>query len=261
MEKKISYLIFIIISFVIVDNSYSIDLSGPQSPAPYAVFSTINAKSPEKGHAAVSITGEKSGGPDFYRFSTQLAVGVTDKMEAGVNIPYVENDTSGVEDITLSFKHRFFEEGFYGPSVAYLLSASIGSGNDGLSTNGRAGLGLVLSKRVGPVNGSMNFIYGAPFDGALKDEIRFSSGIEFSIAHHFDVLAEIFSRKSHYSKSLDQLEARFGYRILYGDGVFATLGVGIGLNDKAPDYRVMASLSLSFQKKEGPIEKIYEQGE
>ena len=53
-------------------------------PTPYGVFSTISASSPPKGQAAVSIMAEKSGNPDYYRVSAQLATGLTDTIEFGI---------------------------------------------------------------------------------------------------------------------------------------------------------------------------------
>lgn len=234
------------------------DLSGHQSPAPYSVFSTISAESPKQGRSAVAFGFEESG-DDFSRFSSQFAIGITNTVEAGLNVPYVDNSTSGLEDISLSLKHRFFRESKYGPSVAYLLTTSIGSSNEELSTDGRVGGGLIASKRVGPVMGHLNLFYSVPYDPALDDEVRASAAIVFSAAHNFKILGEVYTRKSHYSEhKMDQQEARIGYMFNYGDDLYTVIGVGFGLNDKKPDYRVMASLSFLFTGGKKSIEKVYE---
>jgi hypothetical protein len=237
----------------------AVQLSGPVSPSPFSVFSTISAESPEQGQAAVSISGEKSGKPDYYRFSTQISLGITDNIEFGINIPYFDNTYSGLEDIAASLKHRIIEEGDMGPSLAYLLTGSVQSSTEDTSTDGRLGAGVVCTKRVGPVRGHANLIYAVPGDSTLEDEVRFSAGFEFSAANNFDILAEVFGRKSHFSTSADELEARFGYRILYGKGVFSTIGAGLGLDGKESDYRLIASITISFPRRETAIEKIYEE--
>lgn len=248
------------ISLALANYAFGLDLMGPQEPAPYSVFSTLSAESPARGQAAASLSAEKSEEPNFYRFSTQILLGVTDNMSVGVNIPYVDNSHAGLEDIAVSFKHRFFDEGKYGPSVAYLVTASIQSSTEELSTDGRIGGGFIASKRVGPVTGHANVFYSLPADDALDDEIRVSTGVEFSAAHNFDILGEIFLRKSHFSEDIDELEARFGYRIQYAEGIYTTLGAGLGLDNRAPDFRIMASISLTFPRAK-PIERVYEEGE
>jgi hypothetical protein len=255
-----SFLCVLFYSMVMANHSYGIDFMGPQEPAPFAVFSTIAADSPERGQAAVSITGEKSGKPDFFRFSTQLSLGITNSISLSANIPYVDNSYSGIEDIAITLKHRLFDEGQYGPAMAYLLTGSVESSTEEISTDGGVGLGIISSKRIGPVNGHLNLIYRFPGDDRLKDEVRFSVGVEFSAAHNFEILGEIFSRKSHFSKDFDEIEARFGYRVRYSDGIYTTLGAGIGLDNRTPDFRVMVSLSLKFPHRE-IIEKVYEEEE
>lgn len=260
MKKFILPAVFVVVNIVFSGYSYGVDLSGPRSPAPYGVFSTISANSPEQGHAAVSVLAEKSGEPDFYRFSTQLATGITDNVEFGMNIPYVDNEHEGIEDIVLSVKHRLFDGNGYGPSAAYLLTISFGSGMDVSGTNGRIGAGIITGKKVGPFKGHINLIYSIPRDNDCENELRFSTGLEFSAAHNLEVLAEVYGKQSHYSDEVDELEARFGYRIKYGKGIYTTMGAGFGLANKMPDYRVFLSVTLSFQKRKPEVEKTFEEG-
>lgn len=236
------------------------DLSGLQPPAPYGVFSTMSANTPGKGRAAVAFSAEKSGRPDFFRLSTHLAYGITDNIEFSVSIPYVEDSVGGLEDMAFGIKHRFFNEGRYGPSVAYVLTASANSGIDELSTDGRIGAGIAFSKRVGPVYGHANIFYARPGKSVLEDEVRLSAGLDFSAAHDFRILGEFYGRKSHYSKEIDQLDVRFGYRFLTRKNLFTTLGVGFGIKDRTPEYRLMASMTILFPRKDRPIRKVYEEG-
>jgi hypothetical protein len=218
----------------------------------------MSASSPPKGKAAFALSAERSGEPNFWRYSTHLAYGITDSVEFSASIPYVDNSTSGLEDIAFGVKHRFFDEGKYGPSLAYLFTFSVASGVDDLSTGGRAGGGLILSKRVGPVNGHANLFYALPFDSAFKDEMRFSAGIDFSAAHDFQILGELYGRSSHFSDELDQLEARFGYRFMIGEQTFTTLGAGFDIKDQSPEYRIIASLTWIFPREKKTIMRIYE---
>lgn len=233
------------------------ELSGYQPPAPFGVLSTASAESPEASHSAVAFSAEKVGGPEFYRYSSQLAMGITDNMELGINIPYLDDTVEpGMEDITFSFKHRFFDEGKYGPSAAYMLLAAKASNNKQYSTDGGYGMGLLASKRLGPFQVLANVIYTVPGDETLEDDIRGSMGFVFAADHNFSILAEILARKSYYSKEIDHSEARLGYRFLYGNRIYSTLAVGLGLDDKGPDYRIMLSISLLFPKMEFSYEDL-----
>jgi hypothetical protein len=96
-------------------------------------------------------------------------------------------------------------------------------------------------------------------DSALDDELRLSAGIDFAAAHNFWLLGELYARSTYFSSDVDQLEARVGYRVLAGGGVYATLGAGFGLNNRAPDYRVMASVSLLLPQEVRRIERVLEE--
>jgi hypothetical protein len=260
MKKCVFFLIFPFFSVILLTGyCYGLDLSGLQPPAPYGVFSTMSANSPEKGKAAVAFSVERAGEPDFSRFSTHLAYGITDNVELGISVPYVDNSETGLEDITFGIKHRFFDEGRYGPSIAYIVTVALSSGTDELSTDGSIGAGIAVSKRVGPVYGHANLFYSIPGNSSLEDEVRFSGGIDFSAAHDFRILGEVYGEKSHFSDDIDQLEARLGYRFLTGEGVFTTIGVGFDIDDGAPEYRLMVSITLHFPREEKPIEKVYEE--
>jgi len=259
MARTLSLLAFIAFFLFPSGDALAFDISGPQPPAPYGVFSTLSADSPRTGRSAVAFMYEKSGEPDFSRYSTQLAVAVTNTVEFGMNIPYVDNDATGIEDIAFHLKHRFFEEGMYGPSVAYLVTASLASNNEEYSTDGRGGLGIIASKRVGPVKAHLNLIYSKPWDSSLEDEIRFSAGIDFAASHDFRILAELLTRKSHFSDEVDHQEARVGYRFMHDERTFSTIGVGFGMSNKPPDFRIIASVSLIFPRSVKGIKKIYEE--
>jgi len=255
--KRLAIIIAILSFFAVPATSLAMDMSGYQPPAPFGVFSTASAETPEPMQSAVSFTYEKVGGPDFNRYSTQLAMGLSRSIEFGINIPYVDDSVEeGMEDITFSLKHRFFDEGKYGPSAAYILTGAKSSNNEKYSTKGGYGGGLIASKRIGPVQVLFNALYTNPKQEELEDDIRGSLGFIFAADHNFNLLAEIMARKSYYSRSLDQAEARIGYRFLYGNRIYSTLGVALGIDDKGPDYRILLSISLLFPKMKMSVQDL-----
>ncbi len=257
--KNILIFLILTLSFLVPGKGFASDLCGIQPPSPFGVFSTMIANTPGKGKAAVAFSIEKAGSPDFYRLSTHLAQGIGKNLEFDISIPYTDNSESGLEDIAFGLKHMVYAGGRYGPSMAYVLSASVDSGVKGLSTGGRMGAGIALSKRVGPIFGHANAFYFRPGDPDLEDEMKLSAGMDFSAAHNLSVIGEVFGKKSHFSEELDQLEVRLGYRFLAGNDWITSLGAGFDLKEKSPEYRIMASLTLMFPRQEKYIKKMFEE--
>lgn len=241
--------------------TYGFDMKGLQPLAPYGVFSTFSAESIKKGASGIGLGIERSRQPDFYRLTAQFSYGITDYIEFDLTAPYVmqwHNTVNGFEDIAIGFKHRFFDEGRYGPSIAYLLSASMPTGEDDFSSEGNIGGGIIISKRVGPVNGHVNIFYYRPFTNRLRDDITFAAGLDFSAANNFKILGELYAKKS-YSGKLDRLELRFGYRIYTTEDIITTIGAGFDIKNRSPEYRLFLSLTYLFPSEEKKIRKIYEQ--
>jgi hypothetical protein len=199
--------------------------------------------------------------PDFYRLTFKTAYGLTDSIELELTAPYDfgSGTTDGFEDISLGMKHRFFEEGKYGPSLAYILIVSPPTGREGLTTDGSYGAGLVVSKRVGPVNGHANLFYIKPGKGGLEDEVSFLAGLDFAASHNFKILAELYCRKSFFSNKFDTIEGRAGYRIKTTDFIYTTLGVGTDFKRRTPESRVMLTVTFLSPKEKKTIKKIYEE--
>lgn len=260
MMNRTIFVVVVILFFS--GSSFAFDVSGLQPVAPNSIFSTFSAESLPKTKVAVETAFEKSKDPDFYRFSLRTAYGISDSIEFNMTVPYVYNfDTTldGMEDIAVGFKHRFYDEGKYGPSLAYLINASIDNGRAEFSTHGGYGIGFIMSKRVGPFKGNMNFFYERPGSGQLREEVTFLGGIEFSAAHNFKMLGELLVRKSYFSNQYDQVEARFGYRIKTTDSIYTTIGMGVDLNKRNPEYRILISLSYTPPEEKKEIKKIIEE--
>jgi len=254
--------LFVLLFLIISQKLYAFDIYGIQPLAPNAVFSTFSAESLQKNKASLEITAERSREPDFYRFALKAAYGISDRVEFNLTVPYAHqylDEKNGLEDIAVGFKHRFYDEGKYGPSVAYLINASIPSGEDDFSTDGRAGIGLIISKRVGPFNGHLNIFYETPGASRLKDEVSLYGGIEFAAAHNFKILSEIIAKKSHYTHEYDLLEWRFGYRIKTTDYIYTTIGAGVDLKNRSPEYRLFLSVNMTTPYEKKKIRKIFEE--
>ena len=254
--------LFILLLLALSEKLYAFDISGLQPLAPHGVFSTFSAESLQKNKSSLEISAERSKGPDFYRFSLKTAYGITDKLEFNLTVPYVYHyfdENNGLEDIAAGFKYRFYDEGKYGPSMAFLLNASIPSGDDEISSDGRVGIGLIVSKRVGPFNGHLNFFYERPGTSGLKDEISLLGGVELSAAHNFKILSELIVKKSHYSHDKNQVEARFGYRVKTTDYIYTTFGAGLGINNRTPEYRVFLSVNFTTPSEKKKIKKFFEE--
>jgi len=210
----------------------------------------------------VEIGAEKSVEPDFYRFSVKAAYGIRDNMELNMTIPYVHHysgDRSGLEDIAVGFKHRFYDEEKYGPSLAYLLSGSIPSGADALTSDGRLLAGLIVSKRVGPFSGHVNLFYERPGTASMNDGIFLLGGIEFSAAHNFKILSEIIVKENHEKNKNNQIEGRFGYRLKTTEYIYTTFGAGLDMKARSPEFRMFMSVNFTTSKEKTQIKKVIEE--
>jgi len=259
MKRRFLFPIFILL--IMSGNSYGFEVKGLQPVDPYGVFSTFSAESPSKGKAAFSTGAEVSIDPDFYRLIFKTAYGLTDNIELSMAIPYVVGAEApdGFEDAAFGFKHRFFEEGKYGPSLAYIVTASMPSGGEHLTTKGRYGVGLIVSKRVGPVNGHANLFYLKAGKNSLEKEVSFLAGLDFAAAHNFKLLAELYCRKSHFSDKVDSIEGRIGYRIKTTDFIYTTFGAGFDLKNRSPESRIIFTVTFLSPGEKKRIQKIYEE--
>jgi hypothetical protein len=254
--------LFILLLLALSEKLYAFDISGLQPLAPHGVFSTFSAESLQKNKSSVEISAERSKESDFYRFSLKYAYGISDKLEFNLTVPYVYHyfdEKNGLEDIAAGFKYRFYDEEKFGPSMAFLLNASIPSGDDEISSDGRAGAGIIISKRIGPFNGHLNIFYEKPGNARLKDEISLLGGVEFSAAHNFKILSEIIVKKNHYTHQYNQIEARFGYRIKTTEYIYTSLGVGLDIKKRDPEYRFFISVNLTTPDEKKKIKKFIEE--
>ena len=262
MKKKCFFSFFL--TLLLFGPSHAFEIVGLQPLAPDGVFSTFSTESLSKHKFSAEIALERSREADFYRSTVKGAYGISDNLEFMIAVPYVlqfENSVDGFEDIAVGFKHRFYDEGKYGPSLAYVVTASIPVGRNEFSTDGRVGIGLILSKRIGPFRGSFNLFYMKPGKGELEDEVSFLSGLEFSATHSSVILAEFLAKKSHFASEYDQLETRLGYRLRTTDSLFTTIGAGVDFRNRNPEYRLLLTITYTNAKQKKKIKRIIEEEE
>jgi hypothetical protein len=258
--KKV-FVLSLIFIFSLSATLYAFDVKGIQPVDPNGVFSTFSTESLQKNKFALSVGAELSNDPDYYRSTFKFAYGLTDSLEIDMTLPYVfgSDYRDNFEDVSIGYKHRFFSEGKYGPSLAYLLAFSMPSGGKDVSTDGRFTAGFIVSKRVGPVNGHLNLLFSKPGSGDYKNEVLFLSGFEFSAAHNFKMLAEISCKKSHFSKKVDSIEGRFGYRFKTTESIYTTFGVGTDFKNRNPESRVFFSVTFVAPAEKKKLKRIYEE--
>jgi Putative MetA-pathway of phenol degradation len=257
MKKYLMFLLFA--SCVLTSNAYGFVFEGLQPLAPYGVFSAFSTESLARGNLAVAMGAERSWQPDYYRFIGQCGIGISDSTELDVTIPYdlaYREYVDGLEDVEVVLKHRFFEEGKYGPSFAFLVTGTLPTGREDFTTEGSIGGGIIASKKVGPVDAHVNVLFSRPGTRQFKNDLTFAAGLDFSASHNFKILGEFYSERS-YEGSVDKVEARFGYRIVTADNVFTTIGAGFDL--KNPQYRLFLTLTYHFPFKKKEVRKINEE--
>lgn len=267
--KKYSFFLALILSLLFISGYCYADSSnfepiGLQPLPPNGVFSTFSANTIAHKKTAFSVSLERLGEPDFYRFSGYLAYGIVNSIELNLSIPYITewgDNIDGFEDISFGLRHRLLIEEKHSIGAAYLITASMISGKDELSTDGHIGAGIAVSKRVGPVSGHANLIYALPGNSDLNEELTFSAGFDFSAGHDFKLLGELYGKRSYYSdNSVDNLELRFGSRLTTRENFFTTVGAGFGFKD-SPEYRIMLSVTVLFPQEKKVIKKVIEEAE
>jgi hypothetical protein len=260
--KKCLYLFILFLLSLFFSSAEAFDIKGLQPVPPYGVFSTFSAESLKQNQIGASLELERSIGPDFYRTTLKGAYGLHDAFEVIFSVPYVfanREGGDGLEDVSFGVKHRLLNESDYWPAVAYLLTVSVPIENEDISTDGRVGGGLILTKKVGPFRGHLNVLYLKPEKDGLHDEYDVNIGTELAVTHNMRILAEFVGRKDFYKEKLNVLEWRLGCRIANSDNIFTTIGVGLNSKNRTPDLRLLFSVSavLPFQKTK--IQKVYEE--
>lgn len=243
MKKGLFFLLFFLLPGIVS----AIELNTFKPVPPLGVFSTASAQSLEEGSSSFGLFIERSVDPDFYRYTAAMSYGLTNSVELTMNLPYMNDHLDGLEDMTLAVKYRLLSQATYGPSVALLGLLYLPTGREEFSRDGALGAGLLITEKLGPFRGHLNGMWIVSGNDDLKKEWDLLGALTFPLFHNMEILSELQVRKTPFSSSVDLTELRFGYR-LFNEYVFGTLGLGLDLKDRAPEYRILFSLATKLSK-------------
>lgn len=183
--------------------------------------------------------------------------GLLENLDVGVGTAYLfhrpkhgENEV-GLADTELKLKYRFLEEKMGSP--AFALSAAMkfptASEKKGLGS-GKADLTFNtiftknLSKRwVVHLNLGYTFV-GEP---GADNEFNYSAAAQFVLSDRWCLVGEIGGVNNlNGHKRDDPLSGLLGVYYLFRDDIVWDLGVEIGMNRAAPDFRLTSGLTLLF---------------
>ncbi len=261
MKKYTLVLFTLCFNILFIELSSGHDLKGLSPNQPNGIFSTFSTATTIKNTYSLSFELERSLSPDFTRIFSIFSYGASSNIDLNITVPYQFNQDDSLnsfEDSSFGIKHRFIEEGQYLPSIAYIVSVSASSGKDNLSTDGKYGAGIILTKKIGPFRCHSNLFYFHPDRTTLEDEIDFLIGFDLPAANDLDILTEIATKSSHTSQDIDSIEGRFGYRYKPNESLYTTLGMGRDFKKNSPELRLFLSFTLIFPKKGYKIKQLFE---
>lgn len=252
IKGSLFFVVLCLLLLIISNPASAIVFQGLQPLQPNGVFSAFSASTSSKGTVSVGLEFERAIESDYYRTTAKAGYSVTDRMEFLITFPYLDDldrEITDFEDYSVGIKQNFFKENTYGPSVAYLLRVSFPTDAEAFSTKGSVGAGLIISKKVGPFTGHLNFLYSEPLDDLYNEQIEIILGANLSAAHDLDILAELYMANDYNSKDFETYEGRLGYRIKTTDYLYTVLGAGYEFKNRDPEFRLMVSFNLIFGDK------------
>lgn len=199
--------------------------------------------------------------PDIERVTLRAAYGISRSTDASLSASARRSAAAdGAEDVGIGIRHRFSEEGKFGPSAAFLLAASLPAGSESRGTGSgtiETEAMLITSKRIGPFTGHLNLGYNVFLSGKHENEIIYGGALDFSAARRIVLLAEIHGRKA---QGEDILEATIGYRNFLTESVSNTIGIGWGLGSREPEYRITVLFTLGPAREPSQLIHIRDDG-
>lgn len=238
------------------------DSSGGLHPVQDAgVFSVFTTKTVAESAFVIEPGIELVREPDVERIKLNVAYGISRSTDAMLTASARRSPVGdGTEDVGIGIRHRFSEEGKFGPSAAFLLAASMPTGSESRGTGSgsiETEAMLITSKRVGPFTGHLNLGYNAILSGKSRNEFIYGGALDFSAAKRIVLLAEIHGRSA---QGDDTLEASLGYRNYLSDSISNTIGIGWGLGNREPEYRITVLFTLGPAKEPSQLIHIKDDG-
>ncbi|MGH7268345.1 MAG: transporter, partial [Candidatus Rokuibacteriota bacterium] len=196
---------------------------------------------------------------DYHTLFVPIALGVTSRLQVGVDVPYswyeadrAEAEGSGFDDVNMGVVYRFLDEGPGRPALAIVgfAAAPTAERSEGLGTNEwNLGAKLALSKTLpGGLLGHANVGYTYVGRGAVDQDDELTSGValEWPLHRMVSVVAEGLAstnRREEPTKESDWVaELRGGFRVRFA-GFLLSLAGRKGVTNDAPDWGVFALLT------------------
>lgn len=188
--------------------------------------------------------------------NTALTYGVTDTLDVGLNVPYLnvlQDGTatqSGIGDATLLVKWRLYEGGPFSFALKPQLFFPSGDKNKGLGA-GKTGYGVsalgALENDGFTVLGNVGYVYADNDRGLLKDIWSASVAVLYTVAPNTKLLFDVGTYRN--SDSLATQDPSFALLgLIYGVNKKTDLDVGVkkGLNKAEVDYSVGIGLTYRW---------------
>ena len=201
----------------------------------------------------------EANGNDVFDFPIDLGFGVRENFEITINIPfsYLNPETgpevAGFSDISLRPEFNFLEEteSFPALSLAAVFKFDNGDEDRGLGS-GEVDYSLALqaSKQFSPVVLHFNLGYtftGEPRGVNLDDVVFYNFGAGYTVSDSLSLVGEIIGQTNSDPAGDDDLWEWLGGFIYQPDEGYALdMGLGTGLTDSSPDFRLTAGLTHFF---------------
>lgn len=192
-----------------------------------------------------------------YNPSITLSYGLSEKADLGLGIGYVfvqpeEGEKEhGLADTELKLKYRWMDEKDWIPALATAAKLKIPTASEskGLGS-GRPdwGINFIATKNFSKrLVLHLNFGYTFIGDGNSDKELNYSMGGQFVLTDKWALVGEVFGTNNlNGKKEDDPFSGLLGTYYLISERLIWDVGMEIGMNSAAPDYRLTTGITLLF---------------
>ena len=190
--------------------------------------------------------------------SLMLSYGLLERMDAGIGSAYLfvrpkeEENEEGLGDTEVKFKYRLFDEKDWRPAFAVSgkLKIPTASKSKGLGS-GKTDFGIntIVTKNLSK-RWVLHLNFGYTFIGehGVNNEFIYSTAAQFNFSDRWALVGEIVGVNNFNGrKGDDPVSALLGTYYLISDNIILDIGVEIGMNKAAPDFRLTTGLTLLFK--------------
>lgn len=174
-------------------------------------------------------------------FEISFKTGIFNRCELGIGIPYVIKDfdekVNEFRNFELKSKISILKKNSIGLGVSFSFTP------DGDEGDTRYSYGLILSKEIKRSNLHLNLgRFSLKTSGKNEYFLSYSGAIEFEMSDKLNFCCEIVGEKN----GEDILEMLLGINYKLNKNLIFDLGLGFGLNDYSPDWRLTTGLTLNW---------------